>query len=188
MSNDARQLRIGEIYEVKGDSACSGTRDCNTVVIVDHDVLKPVNLLRTGLYGRDKPRIHDDRAATCRSHSLPFGQIHVVDRIEYPIAVSHCRGPGRVGRLELSPGPSITSTPSSRFWAGLVLARATSQVRRRAPVVTEGTSLPRKLTSASLRTGARAQYGHFVRADDCRHGRAVPRVANSLVHHQPTSR
>src|SRR5262245_17918474 len=97
MPNDAHQTRIGEIHEVCGDGACTGTCHCNAIVVVDYDVPKLVNLFRARLYGRNEARVHDDRAVTCRSQSLPLGPIHVLHRIIYPIAVSHRRGPAKVG-------------------------------------------------------------------------------------------
>src|SRR5207244_2228508 len=80
------------------DSGRAGTRHGSAILVVDDDVPELVNLPHAGLHGRDEARVHDNRAVTCRSHSLPFGQIHMLDRIEYPIAVGHCRGPrGGIG-------------------------------------------------------------------------------------------
>src|SRR5262245_5191289 len=91
-------------------------------------------------------------------------------------------------KLELLPLPRITSTLGSRFWVEAAQARAASRARRREPVETVGTGLPRRLRPASLRTAARARYAHSARAGGCRHGRAAPRAVNRSVHHLPTSR
>ncbi len=87
--DDARETRIGEIREVHRHGSYAGTGHRSTVLVIKDDVPELVDLLHADFYGRDEARVRDDRAVACGLYSLPFGQIHVLDRIENSKAVGH---------------------------------------------------------------------------------------------------
>src|SRR4029453_2234344 len=89
VSNDARQARIGKIYEVCRDGRDAGTSHGSVTFVIDDEVPELLDLLHADLYRLYEARGHDDRAPTCTLYSLPFGHIHLLDRIEYPITIGH---------------------------------------------------------------------------------------------------